>query len=149
MKKRLPWWAIVLIVGIVLFGLIQLVPYGHNHTNPKVINSPIWDSPATADLVKRGCYDCHSNETTWPWYSNVAPASWLVQRDVEEGRRSLNFSEWPTSTLGQQGLMDAAVRIIQEGEMPPIQFTLIHPEARFTSAELDQITKGMLNSVPK
>jgi hypothetical protein len=89
------------IVGVVvLFGLIQLVPYGRDHTNPPVVAEPAWDSPQTRALAVRACFDCHSNETVWPWYSNVAPASWLVQRDVDDGRRRLNWSEW--SSTGTQ-----------------------------------------------
>ncbi len=77
-----------------LFLLIQAVPYGRNHANSPNRTEPTWDSPTTRQLAVRACYDCHSNETIWPWYSNVAPVSWLVQRDVEEGRDEVNFSEW-------------------------------------------------------
>src|ERR1035437_156738 len=80
--------------GALLFILIQLVPFGRDHTNPAVVKDAPWNSPETRALVKRACYDCHSNETTWPWYSHVAPVSWLVQRDVNGGRGHLNFSEW-------------------------------------------------------
>ena len=62
--------------------LIQLIPFGRVHTNPPKAGEPAWNSPSTRELVRRTCFDCHSNETTWPWYSNVAPASWLLQRDV-------------------------------------------------------------------
>lgn len=75
---------------LILTALIQLVPFGHSHTNPTATKEPDWDSPGTASLFHRACYDCHSNRTTWPWYSNVAPVSWLVQRDVNGGRRHLN-----------------------------------------------------------
>jgi hypothetical protein len=149
MKRKLPWWLTVIIVGIVLLGLIQLVPYGKAHTNPLVINEPQWVDATTKDMVTRGCYDCHSNETTWPWYGNIAPASWLVQRDVDEGRRRLNFSEWPTNPVAQLGLMEASVEQIQEGEMPPFQFLLIHSNAKFTPTEKLQLIDGMLKSVTK
>jgi hypothetical protein len=72
---------------VVLFGLIQLIPYGHNHTNPSVVAEPQWDTPQTRELTARACYDCHSNATVWRWYSSIAPASWLIQHDVEDGRR--------------------------------------------------------------
>jgi len=74
--------------------LIQLIPFGRQHTNPPVVREPAWDSPQTRALAKRACFNCHSNETTWPWYSSVAPVSWLTQRDVNGGRSHLNFSEW-------------------------------------------------------
>ena len=81
---------IVVVMGL----LIQVIPYGHDHTNPPVVNEPNWDSPQTREITKRACFDCHSNETVWPWYSNIAPVSWLVYRDVSDGREHLNFSEW-------------------------------------------------------
>ena len=71
---------IVVIVAVGGFLLIQLVPFGRDHTNPPVVQEPKWDSPATRELAKRACFDCHSNETVWPWYSNIAPVSWLVAR---------------------------------------------------------------------
>ncbi len=70
---KLVWWVLILAI------LIQVVPFGHSHTNPAVTKEPGWDSSDTASLFHRACYDCHSNQTTWPWYSNVAPVSWLVQ----------------------------------------------------------------------
>jgi hypothetical protein len=88
--KVLRWGAVGVLV---LAVLIQFVPYGRNHTNPAVIMEPTWDSPQTRQLAVRACYDCHSNETAWPWYTNVAPVSWLTQHDVDDGRHKLNFSE--------------------------------------------------------
>ena len=83
--------------GAGLFGVllaIQLVPYGRGHRNPALRSEPPWDSPATRELARQACFDCHSNETQWPAYASIAPASWLVQHDVDEGRAALNFSEW-------------------------------------------------------
>ena len=75
--KRIPvLWRIV-VIALILFGAIQLVPYGHNRSNPPVTGEPAWDSPQTRAYAKQACFDCHSNETIWPWYSYVAPASWL------------------------------------------------------------------------
>jgi Haem-binding domain len=75
---------------------------------------PAWDSPKTRALAVTACFDCHSNETAWPWYTNVAPMSWLTQRDVDEGRDALNFSEWDRP----QDAEDVS-EVIREGEMPP------------------------------
>lgn len=69
--------------AVLLFALLQLVPYGRNHTNPPAVSQIAWDSPQTLDLAQRACFDCHSNETKWPWYTNIAPFSWLIQRDVD------------------------------------------------------------------
>ena len=67
---------------------IQFVPYGRAHDNPPPVQEPRWDSARTRALAEVACFTCHSNETRWPWYSHIAPASWLVQRDVEQGREA-------------------------------------------------------------
>ncbi|NVB82954.1 MAG: cytochrome C, partial [Kofleriaceae bacterium] len=69
-----------------MFGVMQLVPYGRARSNPPVASEPAWDSPRTRELAVRACFDCHSNETKWPWYARVAPMSWVLERDVEIGR---------------------------------------------------------------
>src|SRR5574340_945670 len=89
LSKRARWQRVVIVATLVVlagFLLIQLVPYGRNHTNPPVTGEPRWDSPQTRALAARACFDCHSNETKWRWYSNIAPISWLIQRDVDSGR---------------------------------------------------------------
>ncbi|MBL9017964.1 MAG: heme-binding domain-containing protein [Myxococcales bacterium] len=138
-----PRWKSVLIVSslalLALVLLAQLVPYGRAHTNPPVAAEPRWDSPATRALAQRACFDCHSNETSWPWYSHVAPASWLVQNHVDEGRRVLNFSEWGRP----QDEADEAAQEVREGEMPPRSYLILHPEARLTAAERDQLVRGL------
>jgi len=127
---------ILVLVG--LFVLIQIFPYGRNHTNPPVVSEPTWDSPQTKALAARACLDCHSNETTWPWYSNIAPISWLVQHDVDKGRQSLNLSEW-----GQRWQeTDEIYWLMNNGEMPPSQFLFLHPEARLTGSEKQALIKG-------
>jgi hypothetical protein len=80
------------LVGVLGFLAIQLVPYGRDHTNRPVTGEPKWDSPATRADAVTACFDCHSNQTVWPWYSNIAPMSWLIQHDVDEGRAALNWS---------------------------------------------------------
>jgi len=89
MRRRL-LIVLFLLVGVAI--AIQAVPYGRHHGNPPVLAEPSWDSPQTRVLTARACFDCHSNATVWPWYSNIAPISWLVQHDVDEGRRAVNFS---------------------------------------------------------
>ena len=85
---------LISVAGLLL--LIQLVPYGRNHTNPPIVKEPDWDQPRTRELAVRACFDCHSNETHWPWYSHVAPVSWLLQWDIDEGRGVVDFSESDT-----------------------------------------------------
>lgn len=135
---------LLLIGGAIVVGgfvVMQLVPYGRAHANPPVVSEPNWDSPETRALAEKACFDCHSNETTWPWYSNVAPVSWLTQHDVDEGRAVLNFSEWGSGGEGEEG--EEIGEVIWEGEMPPAQFLLTHPEARLTDAEKQQLIRGL------
>ncbi len=122
-----------------LLLLAQLVPYGRAHTNPAVRAEPTWDSPKTRELFGRACADCHSNQTEWPWYSHVAPVSWLVQHDVEEGRGKLNVSEWdrPQDEAGE------AAEAMQEGEMPMPIYTWMHGHARLTDAERAALIAGL------
>ena len=125
--------AIVAIIAliVVFFIALQLVPYGHPHANPPVQAEPNWDSPQTRELAKRACFDCHSNETVWPWYSNVAPVSWLIQKDVEEGRARLNFSEWNRAQREARG----AARQVQQGRLPLANYLMIHPSAKLSPEE--------------
>ena len=85
---------IVVVAAVVVFVVMQLVPYGKEHTNPPVVSEPKWDSAATRAIAKKACFDCHSNETVWPWYTSIAPGSWLIYKDVVEGRDEFNFSNW-------------------------------------------------------
>lgn len=125
------------------FLLIQLAPYGRGHSNPPVALEPAWDQPATRALAERACFDCHSNRTSWPWYSHVAPASWMVQAHVDEGREVLNFSQWNRSFEEA----DEAAEVVLEGEMPPASYLLLHPEARLSDSERDQLARGLTASM--
>ncbi len=127
--KRIAKWATaVLIIALVA---IQLVPV--DRTNPPVET----EVPATAEVrsvLRRACYDCHSNETVWPWYSRVAPVSWLVASDVHEGREELNFSTWNRYTAKQQAKkMKESWDEVAEGEMPPWIYLPAHPNARLSA----------------
>lgn len=133
--------ALWILLGLMV--LIQLVPFGRSHANPPVVKEVAWDGAQTKALVRRACYDCHSNETVWPWYSNVAPVSWLVQRDVNEGRSRLNFSEWNRE---QRRANDVAASI-QEGQMPMSIYLPLHPTARLTDEETKQLLAGITKSL--
>jgi mono/diheme cytochrome c family protein len=126
-------------VGLLLvtFIAIQMVPYGWNHTNPPIIAEPNWDSPRTRELAKVACFDCHSNETIWPWYSNIAPVSWLSANHVDEGRDELNFSEWPADKI------DEIVDTVLDGEMPTWDYKLLHPEARLSDPDIRALADGL------
>ena len=122
-----------------LLAVMQLLPYGRAHDNPPVIAEPAWDSPRTRELAKRACFDCHSNETRWPWYAHVAPLSWAMQRDVDAARSVMNFSEW---TRGND-LVHAAGPVVIRRDMPPRQYTLLHGDAHLTEQEKLELARGL------
>lgn len=117
--------------GLAVLLALQLVPYGREHPNPPVTQEPPWPSERAEAIAGRSCAACHSNTTDWPWYSHVAPASWLVTRDVLEGRDELNLSRWDRDA----GEADDAVESILDGSMPPLTYVLMHPSARLTDEE--------------
>ena len=134
LTRKLAVLAIGVIVTVAL--AIQLVPYGREHANPPVTMEPSWDSPITRDLVVEACFDCHSNQVVWLWYSNIAPVSWWVQDHVDEGRSELNFSEWDRN---QEEANESAETVL-EGEMPPSYYK---PWSRMSQTELDTLVAGL------
>jgi mono/diheme cytochrome c family protein len=124
-----------------LFLLLQAVPFGRMPSNPPVTGEPAWDSPQTRALAVRACFDCHSNETEEPWYSNVAPISWAVSDHVESGRSKLNFSEFDRP----QKDADKSDEITEEGDMPPDYYTRfgLHSTAQLNDAEVAQLVAGL------
>jgi mono/diheme cytochrome c family protein len=124
----------------VLFLVVQLLPLGSPRSNPSETGAPAWDSPRTAELFDRTCADCHSNRTRWPWYSRVAPVSWLVTSDVAGGREHLNVSEWDRP----QRHADEAAGELRERKMPLRSYLLTHPEARLTDAERQELIAGLV-----
>ncbi|MCA9577324.1 MAG: heme-binding domain-containing protein [Sandaracinaceae bacterium] len=128
-----------LLGALLTFGLIQLVPYGRDHENPPMGAEPAWDSPRTRELFMTACGDCHSHATVWPWYTHIAPASWLVMHDVMEGREHFNVSGWPD---GARHADDAAEEYA-EGEMPPGLYTPLHPEAELGAADREALLTGL------
>lgn len=127
------------IVAFVLLIIIQFVPYGRNHTNPSTRVEPQWDRAETRALAKRACFDCHSNETAWPWYSQVAPISWLVLNDVTAGRHKMNFSEWNRP----QDEAEEAAEQIQKGKMPLWFYLPLHAAARLSAEEKQTLIRGL------
>ncbi len=145
-RSRFNWLRILRWGGITVVALllaIQLIPYGRAHDNPPVTQAVQWNSPRTQELAQRACYDCHSNETDWPWYSNIAPISWLVQHDVDEGRSKLNFSEWDKP---QEEAHEAA-ETVREGEMPLWYYTITHGDAKLSDAEKQELVQGLIASL--
>ncbi len=119
-------------VGVALvFVLMQLVILPHD--NPKVTGE-IQAPPAVKDALHRACWDCHSNETVWPWYGRVAPASFLLYRDVVEGRRHLNFSQWSDLEPAKREKKQRRIaKEVESGDMPPWFYTPLHAQARLSA----------------
>jgi len=123
--------------------IIQAVPYGRQHSNPSTRNEPAWVTPETRDLMVRACFDCHSNEVTWPWYANVAPLSWAVTHHVDEGRDEVNYSDIDTKPD------DNTIEVIVDSEMPPGYYTAfgLHASGNLTFDEKETLLAG-LRSTP-
>jgi mono/diheme cytochrome c family protein len=132
-RTIIKWAALGFVVVLVA---IQFVPYGRDHSNPAGGRQIAWDSPRTEQLMTDACMDCHSNLTKWPWYSNVAPISWLVQKDVEDGREALNLSTGEVE-------VDEMIEAIREGSMPPWQYKPTHPGARLSDQEKQDLIRGL------
>ena len=106
-------------------------------TNPP-IQQDVAAPPAVAAVLRRACYDCHSNETVWPWYSQVAPISWLLERDVRQGREELNFSVWNTYEAKKRAKkLQETAEEVAEGEMPPWLYVVAHPDAALSQADVE------------
>lgn len=129
---------------VALLLAAQLVPAPR--TNPPARVVVQWDSPQAQALWQRACADCHTNETRWPWYTAIAPASWLMISHVNEGRQALNLSELDLSQLStarKARLMEEIARAIRAGTMPPPDYLLIHPEARLSALEKELLIQGL------
>jgi hypothetical protein len=137
-------------IGLVLaFTILLTVGALLYENNPPVMREPAWNSPQTRQLAQRACFDCHSNQTQWPWYDKLPVSSWLAALDTFRGRRHLNFSEWGINPVGGErgrGVNDI-IEVIQEGSMPPNLYTLMHANAKLTPAEKQQLIDGLLASL--
>ena len=143
MKKLLPVLLVVLVVALLV---IQLIPVQRG--NPPV-TADMPTSPEVKAILKRACYDCHSNETVWPWYSRIAPVTWLVAWDVAEGREEVNFSIWDQYGPKDQGeKIHESWETVAEGEMPPWYYTIVRREARL-SPEDRQVLRTWAEASPR
>jgi hypothetical protein len=139
-RRILLIFLILLACLIVICIAVPIIFLRDGHTNPPVAAEPQWDSPRTRELFFRACADCHSNETVWPWYSNIPPFSVLIQNDTLEGRAQFNVSEWgrPENEGGE------SAELLQNGEMPPRMYLLMHPSARLNASEKQELVQGLL-----
>lgn len=138
MKAKTIWMILFAIVVI-----MQLIPSGrpeviNENPNGLMVNNNIPDS--VANILRTTCYDCHSNETNYPWYSYVAPVSWLISRDTKLGRAELNFSIWESNDkMKKAKLLSDIVEEVSDGGMPMAIYPLMHPEAKLTKADRQMI----------
>jgi hypothetical protein len=124
----------ILAVVAVAFILVQFVPAGAAENPP--VEEDLAAAPEVTEVLRRACYDCHSNETKWPWYGRVAPARWLVLHDVREGREHLNFSTWNRYDAEERAeKLEEILEELAEGAMPPRVYTPLHPSARLSAAD--------------
>jgi hypothetical protein len=137
--KRILW---ILAGAVAVMAAIQLVPYGRNHSAMPAPHPFQWKSPEAESLARAACYDCHSNETRWWWAVKVAPFSWLAQSDIDEAKHRVNFSDWNVKPITVQQLD----RSLHRG-MPPLQFTIVHPDAKLTEAQKQTMIQGFQASL--
>ena len=130
-------------LGLLALGLaIQLVRPAR--TNPpvepaKTLEAHVDVPPQVEAILARACVDCHTNRTRWPWYSHVAPVSWLIASDVNGGRQHLNFSDWEQRHRHDESPFDEMCRQVRDGDMPPWYYVPLHPQARLTPADITAI----------
>src|SRR5512147_2851298 len=137
MSRRLKQAALVLVVA---FAAAQFVRPGT--ANPPTDASrtiQAHTSSGLAAVLDRSCRDCHSNKTVWPWYTKVAPVSWLMAYGVSEGRKAVNFSDWAAyPPARQRELLVASCRDVSKGKMPGV-YALLHPEMRLSAKDIETI----------
>jgi Haem-binding domain len=134
-----------IILGILAL-LIVIQAIRLSRTNPPVIPSRTLEAhvevpPEVLSVFKRSCYDCHSNSTVWPWYSNIAPVSWYVIRDVNVGRSHVNLQDWEAQVNEQEGKehLGLVCKLVREGKMPPADYRIIHKGTDVSPAETQAI----------
>jgi hypothetical protein len=137
MKKKLSW---ALAGAAVILAALQL--FNPSRANPPVktdFMAAAGPPPGVAACLRAACYDCHSDETRWPWYARIAPVSWLIASDVNAGRQHLNFSDWPAEPRRAAKQLGRVNEVVDYREMPLKKYTLLHPDARLSDAQRKEI----------
>jgi hypothetical protein len=134
-------------VALAGFIVIQFVPV--DRTNPPVTGE-ISASDPVVEVLRTACYDCHSNETRWPWYSKVAPVSWRIAQHVRGGRWNLNFSEWnDMDPEDQDHAREEIWEVVEKGAMPLSDYLRMHPEAVLTDSQLSTLRRWSEGQAPE
>lgn len=141
-KNRFPLKKIAIGLGVT-FVIIQVIRIDKSTPATEPANDFITmttANPEIAGILKTSCYDCHSNESTYPWYTNIAPVSWWIKHHINEGREELNYSEWGTySARRMDHKLKESVEMIEENEMPMSSYTLMHSEAALSSEQKEKL----------
>ncbi len=132
-------------LAVLALAFVGMQFVGPRRTNPVADPALRLEAHATvptevSTTLRRACYDCHSNETRWPWYSRVAPPAWLVAHDVEEGRGHLNFSRWGDyNPFDRADMLDDACKEVRRGEMPLGPYLILHRDARLSARDVETL----------
>lgn len=140
MKKIIKIVLIVIVIALVVIQFFRPDRISTQEINDNDITKKMQVPDNVQQIIKRSCYDCHSNHTVWPWYSNVAPMSWLVAKDVRNGRTKMNFSEWgKIPSAKQEARLEKLCDEIKEDEMPLKQYLLLHGDAKLSQQDKDAL----------
>lgn len=143
MSARLLWWLLPLAVVTTLLILSAGAPRNPQASPADHLAAHVHLTPQVRSLLTRACADCHSNETRWPWYAQIAPVSWLVANDVERARRAMNLSEWHRQTKGKTTIaashLLAVCADVQQNRMPPASYVAMHADAQLSAADQSQL----------
>ena len=136
-------------IALIAFVVIQFFPvdYNQSETVPDTDFMLVNDVPSDIqNKLQVSCYDCHSNNTQYPWYSKVQPIAWFLEGHIKEGKAELNFNEWDSlSSRRKASKLRSIIKQIESGEMPMASYTLIHKEATFSEKEAQRVVKYMEN----
>jgi len=140
MKKAVKWAGIGLVAGLLVIQLFQ-PEKNMNPVDPAEDLLMVASPPGhVAELIKSSCYDCHSNQTVYPWYSKVAPVSWYLQMHIKEGKEDMNASEYGSMEKTDKiELLVDICEVVEAGTMPLISFTLIHKSAKLSQEDKEAI----------
>lgn len=136
-KKKIIIGVVLLVIVIQIFRMDKTVKPVNPSTDFIALTTP---SAEVETLLKIACYDCHSNQPSFPWYTNVAPISWWIKHHIDEGRQELNFSDWGTySDKRKKHKLEECIEMIEENEMPIASYTWMHKDAKLTDAQKLQL----------
>jgi len=138
------WFRVIAIGGVCLAGLASILVHPFGAVKKSVSGKPLLGGAvvdrAVIQIVERSCQNCHSERTDWPWYSYAAPMSWLIERDVQQGRSHMNLSHWDEYSIEkQQEILAELSAVVRNRQMPLPRYTRLHPEARLSDSEIDRI----------